>query len=106
MRLQDWIARTQLQCTWLWEHCGHFARSFAADDLWRDRGLASGGDIISVLQDAVGAVSSCTGLDTSDPLLEHRFIQPENHLISKSKNLVNLHSLSGIVSFSSPLGKA
>jgi len=80
------------QYTWLWEHCGHFARSFAADNLWRDRGHACGDDVISVLGDveaAFGAVhlkNSCFHF-VLDPAL----------LSSKTKGLVSLRNCSSLV---------
>ena len=88
----DWIQRLKLQHTWLWEHCGHFARSFASDELWRDRGHASGDDVIYVLRDVEAAFvdkksknSFLKHDDSPDPLLE------------KTQGLVNLQSVSGVI---------
>jgi hypothetical protein len=84
----EWMQRLQLQYTWLWEHCGHFARSFASDELWRDRGHACGDDVLSVLKDVEAAFSSD---------LEY-FSKLMDPLAEKTRGDVSLQSLSAIVS--------
>eukprot|EP00934_Nitzschia_sp_Nitz4_P006774 Nitzschia sp. Nitz4//scaffold120_size68122//11065//14928//NITZ4_006037-RA/size68122-processed-gene-0.32-mRNA-1//1//CDS//3329534257//6764//frame0 len=87
---QRWIPRLQLQYTWLWEHCGHFARSFASDDLWRERGHAAGDDVLYVLRDVERAF-----VQTELPF---HFSRTPDPLRSKTKGQVSLNSLSAVVS--------
>jgi hypothetical protein len=87
---EKWIHRLQLQYVWLWEHCGHFARSFASDDLWRDRGHACGDDVISLLRDVDAAFSfqnyrSYFKSSAKEPLFQ------------KTRGMVSLHLLSAVV---------
>merc|ERR1712087_417732 len=75
----------------LWEYCGHFARSFAADDLWREQGHACGEDVVALLQDVE---SACVCLEGGKK--NSIFIGSIN-IEEKTKGQVNLHSLSGLV---------
>ena len=81
----------QLQFTWLWEHCGHFARSFASDELWRDRGHACGDDVIYVLRDVEAAFAS-----DGDPkwVFSDKIQDPFSY---KTHGMVSLQSLSAVV---------
>jgi len=83
------------QFTWLWEHCGHFARSFAADDLWRERGHACGDDIISVLRDVENVVSVET--DRFHPDDWFNFVLSDAPITDNTGGLVSLYEVSSIV---------
>lgn len=102
-RARVWLHRSQLQYVWLWEHCGHFARSFGGDSLsgaslWRDRGHAGADDVLSVLRDAEAAFQEnkrLLELRKSNEL--YNFLAPDP-LYLATKGEVNLHFLSGVVS--------
>lgn len=86
------------QYSWLWEQCGHFARSFAADELWRERGHACGDDIISVLRDAEAALSLSNisrGHARASSWME--FIAADSPLTKESGGSVRLRSVSAVV---------
>jgi len=70
----------------LWEHCGLFARSYAADGLWRDRGHAGGDDIIALLQDVHSTMSA---LDLS--------LAQYSAEVAESACDFNLNNLTGII---------
>lgn len=94
-----WKEAFQLQYIWLLEHCGHFARSFASDDLWRDRGHASGDDVISVLRDVELAFTSSDESRYVDSLHRGPFwiLMKKDPLLVKSGGRVSLQSLSAVL---------
>lgn len=83
------------QFTWLWEHCGHFARSFAADGLWRERGHTCGDDIISVLRDVERAVVVET--DGYNPNDWFNFVLGDAPITDDTGGLVSLNEVGSIV---------
>jgi hypothetical protein len=80
------------QYAWLWEFCGHFARSYEADPLWRERGHISGNDLLSLFTEVDFA---CNGIT------KRCFRGPKWRLKTSvsvaSHGQVSLQSLSGIV---------
>jgi hypothetical protein len=95
----QWLPKIEVQYAWLWEQCGHFARSFAADIHWRDRGHASGDDVVSVLQDVDAAFADRTEFNVDGPLQLHRFSKPMDSITVKSKGVIGLQSLNGVLPF-------
>jgi len=87
-----YIRSILLQYSWLWEYCGHFARSFAADGLWRDRGHTCGADLIGLLREVNMSCDSirkqCFGAAGWKPKIS---VEASSH------GQVSLNSLSGIV---------
>jgi hypothetical protein len=83
------------QFTWLWEHCGHFARSFAADGLWRERGHTCGDDVISLLRDVERAVVVET--DRYNPNDWFNFALGDAPITDDTGGLVSLNEVGSIV---------
>lgn len=89
-----------LQYAWLFEYCGHFARSFAADSLWRDRGHTCGADLIGLFRE-VNASCECVRKECYR-IGESQFgatnSKPKTtSVIAASHGQISLDSLSGIV---------
>jgi len=81
-----------LQYAWLWEYCGHFARSFAADELWRERGHTCGNDLLSLFREVD---STCS--EVMKRCFRGAKWKPKTSVSMTSHGQVTLSSLSGIV---------
>jgi len=103
---RDFACSISYQYAWLWQHCGHFARSFAADELWRERGHTCGEDVVCVIKDVEAAASnvskviSCListkrkDVDSLENMEKFHF----SSIMMKTKGLLNLNNVSGIIS--------
>ena len=96
---RDFIESISYQYSLLIENCGNFARSFAADEAWRERGHASGEDVICLLRDV--EILSC---HTDELLKISKYtdddLQVPQSLVEKTNGIVNLDYLSGVVPLS------
>jgi hypothetical protein len=94
----DFILSLAFQYSLLMENCGNFARSFAADSSWRERGHACGDDIIALLRDVELLSHPTTKVlrdNSSSSKREELFC-----ITSKSKGVINLDYVSGLVPLS------
>lgn len=78
-----------LQYSWLWEYCGHFARSFSADELWRERGHTCGNDLLSLFREVDS--TSCVIMNNFHDWKTKSIVETASH------GQVSLKSLTGIV---------
>jgi len=101
---EAFIRSISSQYAWVWECCGNFARSFAADEMWRERGHTCGDDVISLLQD-VEVASSHVRYDVLAKLYSNEKSEgfrtkkgnKYSSITEKTKGTVNLNHLSGII---------
>eukprot|EP00804_Cyclotella_cryptica_P026067 CCRYP_013932-RB/>CCRYP_013932-RB protein AED:0.04 eAED:0.04 QI:719/1/1/1/0.33/0/4/1568/1246 len=87
----SYIRSILLQYSWLWEYSGHFARSFAADELWRERGHTCGNDLLSLFREVDSACFN---------VMKNCFVsdwKPTTVVGVNSHGQVSLKSLTGIV---------
>ncbi|GFH60743.1 hypothetical protein CTEN210_17219 [Chaetoceros tenuissimus] len=96
---RDFIESISYQYSLSIENCGNFARSFAADEAWRERGHASGEDVICLLRDV--EILSCH----TDELLRLSSstgdeLQIPQSLVEKTNGILNLDYLSGVIPLS------
>jgi len=87
------LHNANLQYAAVWARCGHFARSFAGDSLWRERGHAMGEDVISLLQEAENACRT----EWSDKPQHTSGLPRNDSLTSKTHGRVTLFSLSPLI---------
>lgn len=85
----SWLKQVRQQYGWMWEMCGHFARSFASDEKWRDQGHSSGDDVLGILQDMEALFDGRTDIVGESQTFEKRFD-------------LSMQELSGIVNFECP----
>eukprot|EP00979_Chaetoceros_neogracilis_P018240 scaffold10558_cov241-Chaetoceros_neogracile.AAC.9 len=79
-------------------NCGNFARSFAADEAWRERGHACGEDVIALLRDVEllskatdSVVNTCSSSNEEESM---------PCIVARTKGVVTLEYLSGILPLS------
>lgn len=89
------------QYAWLWEYCGHFARSFASDELWREKGHTSGEDIVSLLQEVQTAFSRLSTKEDS-PEDSSLWIGSTQTKKDVAKGVIMTLKTQGVVSLRSP----
>jgi hypothetical protein len=97
----QFLQSVRYQYAWLWEYCGHFARSFASDELWREKGHTSGEDIASLLQE-VQALFCRLSTKEEAPEDESLWIGSSQAKKDEAKDVLLTLKTQGVVSLRSP----